>query len=318
MKTKNEYKVGVVVGRFQVPELHEGHKKLISMAQINHERCIVFIACTEVKGSDRDPLDYDTRAAMVKYQFPGVIVKPIHDNPSDHVWSQELDGEIIKTVGRKTVMLYASKGGFASCYHGRYKICNVPEVDFYRGTELREIRGKIVPTTKEGRCGVIYGIVNQYPRLFQTVDMAVVKIESGKPYILLGIKKNMEGLRFPGGFVDQSDESLEDAAKREVYEECGGINTDDYEYVCSGIVDDWRYRNRPEKVMSSLFKCTYMWGPYDEACKKPDSEFTKLAFYPVDRKTSEKMADTHKPAFIKFMSWIGKRKERNTDGESTN
>lgn len=297
---------GVVVGRFQVPDLHEGHKKLISIAHVNHKKLIVFIACTIVKGSDRDPLDYDTRAAMVKYQFPDAIVLPIYDHPCDKKWSQILDGEIYKQVGRSGAVLYSSKGGFHKYYHGDYKVRYTPEIDFYRGTEIREIAGQIVPTSKEGRCGVIYGIVNQYPRLFHTVDAAVIKNDEGKLSVLLGIKRDMEGLRFPGGFVDQNDKTFEAAAQREVYEECGGINTDEYEYVCSGIVDDWRFRNRPENIMSTFFKCKYLWGTYHEACNKQDSEFTSLKFYPINKATLFKMAGTHQPFFRSLIINVSK------------
>jgi bifunctional NMN adenylyltransferase/nudix hydrolase len=297
---------GVVVGRFQVPDLHEGHKKLISIAQVNHKKLIVFIACTIVKGSDKDPLDFDTRAAMVKYQFPSAIVKPIYDHPCDKKWSQILDGEIYKEAGRSGANLYSSKNGFHKHYHGDYHVRYIPEIDFYRGTEIREIMGQIVPTSKEGRCGVIYGIVNQYPRIFQVVDMAVIKNDEGKLSVLLGTKKDQEGLRFPGGFVDQTDESLEKAAQREVYEECGGISTDDYEYICSYVIDDWRFKGRPEKIMSSFFKCKYGWGTYHEACNKPDSEFIKLQFYPINKVTLAKMGSQHKKFFSALIENVSK------------
>jgi hypothetical protein len=158
---------GVVVGRFQVPDLHEWHKKLISIAQVNHKKLIVFISCTVVKGSDKDPLDYATRAAMVKYQFPDATVLPILDHPSDKIWSQCLDGEIYKAAGRSGATLYSSKGGFHKAYHGKFKVHYVDEIDFYRGTELREITGQIVrliaagpasatryPTGNSGRASV--------------------------------------------------------------------------------------------------------------------------------------------------------------------
>lgn len=294
--------LGVVVGRFQVPELHEAHKQLIAMAQLNHESYAIFIACTSVKGSTRDPLDYDTRAVMIKYQFPDAHIYPIDDNPSDDIWSRHLDGKIMSIAGKKKVLLYSGHKGFASHYYGRYPVKSIKEIDFYRGTEIREIQGKIVPVSKEGRCGIMYGIAHQYPRVYPTVDIAVL---DGN-LILLGIKRDQEGLRFPGGFVDPTDKTLEDAAKREVFEECGGIETANYEYVCSGIVDDWRYRNRDEKIMSTLFTCKYIFGPYHEATSKPDSEFTSLKLYSISIETCAKMAVTHRPFFMNLL------KKRNT------
>lgn len=293
-----KFQVGVVVGRFQVPELTEAHKQIIAMAKLCHEKYMVVIACTSVKGSKRDPLDFDTRYSMVKYQFPDAIITHIMDNPSDEIWSQNLDGRIISQVGKKKVLLYAGTNGFDKSYFGRFPVKKVKEIDFYRGTELREIEGKIVPTTKEGRCGVIYGVTDRYPTAYPTVDIAVLNEHN---MILLGVKHDQKGLRFPGGFVDPTDATLEAAAKREVGEECGGIETGDYEYVCSGIVDDWRYRNREEKVMSTLFQCKYVFGNYDSACKKIDAEFAKLCFYPLNMNTMKSMAITHMPFFKRLL-----------------
>lgn len=290
----NQKGVGVVVGRFQVPELHEAHKQIINIAKLSHKNYIVFIACTSVKGSDRDPLDFDTRAAMVRYQFPDAIIKPIHDNPCDKAWSKNLDGEIVSLFGKTPVTLYSGDKGFADNYHGRYKVKQFKEINFYRGTELREIQGKIVPTTKEGRCGVIYGVVNQYPRVYFTTDTAVIKnLRNGKKLVLLGEKPNLPGLRFPGGFVDPSDKTLELSAKREVFEECGGIETSDFQYVMSTIIDDWRYKVRPEKVMTTFFRCTYMYGDYTAGIKAKDAEFFSLKFYPLDKTTLAKMSGNH-------------------------
>jgi len=293
-----KYKAGVVVGRFQVPELHEAHKQLIAAAKLSHEKYMIFIACTSVKGSLKDPLDFDTRANMIRYQFPDAIIRRINDNPSDEIWSQELDGLIIAEVGKKKVILYSGNNGFADNYTGRFPIREIPEIDFYRGTEIREIEGKVVPITKEGRCGVIYGVANQYPRAYPTVDVAVIKDNS----VLLGIKKNMLGLRFPGGFVDPTDKSLEDACKREVQEECGGIEIADFEYICSGLVDDWRYRGRDEKIISSFFLCKYIFGNYIHACTQADAEFTSLKFYPINSDTLNKMAPTHRQFFKSLLN----------------
>lgn len=290
----NQKGVGVVVGRFQVPELHEAHKQIINIAKLHHKKYIVFIACTSVKGSDRDPLDFDTRAEMVRYQFPDAIIKRIWDNPCDRAWSKDLDGQIVSEVGKSSVILYSGDKGFADNYHGRFNVKQFKEINFYRGTELREIQGKIVPRTKEGRCGVIYGIVNQYPRVYFTTDTAVIKnLSCGKKLVLLGEKPNLPGLRFPGGFVDPSDNTLELSAKREVFEECGGIETADYQYVLSTIIDDWRYRNRAEKVMTTFFRCTYVYGDYTAGIKTKDAEFVSLRFYPLDKTTLAKMSGNH-------------------------
>lgn len=67
-----------------------------------------------------------------------------------------------------------------------------------------------------------------YPRLMLTVDIALINKKSNEVFILL-IKRANEPYKdlwaLPGGFVDM-DETLIDAAKRELFEETGITETD--------------------------------------------------------------------------------------------
>lgn len=67
-----------------------------------------------------------------------------------------------------------------------------------------------------------------YPRLMLTVDIALINKKSNEVLILL-IKRANEPYKdlwaLPGGFVDM-DETLIDAAKRELFEETGIAETD--------------------------------------------------------------------------------------------
>ena len=67
-----------------------------------------------------------------------------------------------------------------------------------------------------------------YPRLMLTVDIALINKKSNEVFILL-IKRANEPYKdlwaLPGGFVDM-DETLIDAAKRELFEETGIAETD--------------------------------------------------------------------------------------------
>ncbi len=97
----------------------------------------------------------------------------------------------------------------------------------------------------------------RYPVSFQTVDAAIMD-NLGR--VLLARKPDELNWRFVGGFVATTDESLEHAARREVSEECGGIETDEYEYIGSYRIDDWRYRNEGDKIMTAFFKCKFIFG----------------------------------------------------------
>jgi 8-oxo-dGTP pyrophosphatase MutT (NUDIX family) len=57
-----------------------------------------------------------------------------------------------------------------------------------------------------------------------------------------------------------SDSSLEAAARREAYEETGGVEISDPKYLGSSHIDDWRYRDSPDGITTVLFLSTYIYG----------------------------------------------------------
>ena len=59
--------IGVVVGRFQVDDLHEGHKCLLNFARRRHPNLVVFIGVPALEGTRNNPLSYQLREQMIKY-----------------------------------------------------------------------------------------------------------------------------------------------------------------------------------------------------------------------------------------------------------
>lgn len=111
------------------------------------------------------------------------------------------------------------------------------------------------------------------PYVFPTVDVAIYRDVDGRPVELqhneakaigrewLLVRKPAEKLwRLCGGFVDVADESFEMAARREVHEELG-CEVGRLRYVGSFRVDDPRYREKLDKIVTALFVAAYVDGP---------------------------------------------------------
>ena len=89
-----QFDVGVVVGRFQVHELHDGHKELIDHVCSQHNKVIIFLGLSHVNMSINNPLDFESRRQMIAADYPDINVLYIKDMPSDEAWSNKLDGMI--------------------------------------------------------------------------------------------------------------------------------------------------------------------------------------------------------------------------------
>jgi bifunctional NMN adenylyltransferase/nudix hydrolase len=104
----------------------------------------------------------------------------------------------------------------------------------------------------------LYAYYNQYTKVYPTVDIALFR--NNKAEILLGKKSTNNKWRFIGGFADPEDDSYEAAAKRELTEECGEMETGEMTYETSRKINDWRYRNEADKIITLLFSCDYISG----------------------------------------------------------
>jgi bifunctional NMN adenylyltransferase/nudix hydrolase len=94
--------------------------------------------------------------------------------------------------------------------------------------------------------------------------------------VLLGKKHHATAWRFPGGFADPTDTDYEEAAKRELQEECGDIKTTAVNYIGSAKIDDWRYRSEADKIITLLFKTTLVSG-----IAKANDDLGDVAWFPV-------------------------------------
>ena len=249
---------GVIIARFQTPYLHEGHLYLLNEIKTKHDRVIVILGTTTIKGSRRSPYDYDTRKAMLAQYDATLTTLQLQDHPSDIIWSRHLDNILEEHNGEGQFVLYGSRDCFIPSYSGKWPVVAVNEKGDFSATNIREEAADSVLRSEDFRLGINYAYHHTYPKVYATVDIAVMK--DNDQFVLMAKKPDAIQWRFPGGFSDPEDESYEMAALREMKEECGDIETGEAVYVASARIDDWRYRREADKIISSLYKTKYISG----------------------------------------------------------
>lgn len=294
--------VGVIVGRFQVHELHPGHHDLINYVCSRHKKIIIFLGVSPLLTTQNNPLDFATRQKMLQSSIAAeVIILPIKDTPSDIDWSENLDEKIREIYQLGSVTLYGGRDSFVSHYHGKFQTEEIGEEIYISGTGIREHLRKTVGNSKDFRAGVIYAAFNQYPSSKTTVDVAILKGNE----LLLGRKLHQTKFRFIGGFSEPEDESYESDAKREVLEETG-VEIDNLNYVCSLKIDDWRYRNEVDKIKTIFYTADYIFGK-----PVPADDIVELKWFHIDAIKKDDVVAEHQPLLESFLK--RNRKENKLD-----
>lgn len=249
--------VGVIVGRFQVDVPHVGHINLVHQVRQRHGKVLIVLGSTGNRLTMRDPLDYATRAAMMSSAFPDVTLAHILDQRYDSVWSKNLDALVKGIFPTDTATLYGSRDSFLNHYEGGLNTQEIEGLNFPSGTELREYIAQQVVDSPDFRKGIIFACANRYPISYQCVDVAILNEDKTK--VLLGQKEGEEQYRFIGGFVDSADTSLESCVRREVAEETS-VEIGDIKYIGSYRINDWRFKEGHDKLMSAFFTAKYIYG----------------------------------------------------------
>ncbi|OGI19984.1 MAG: hypothetical protein A3J06_04650 [Candidatus Moranbacteria bacterium RIFCSPLOWO2_02_FULL_48_19] len=130
-------KVGVIVGRFQVPELHAGHRYLVETAIKQCDHVLVVLGHTETL-SERNPFSKKARHAMLKASYPKIQLAAINDELSDEQWSEKLDQIIVKRFPDTDVTLYGSRDSFLAVYTGHFPTVHIPPLPSPSGTDIRK------------------------------------------------------------------------------------------------------------------------------------------------------------------------------------
>lgn len=131
-------------------------------------------------------------------------------------------------------------------------------------------------------------MTERYPTVFATVDVVIMKDNS----LLLGRKVHQQKFRLIGGFADPAlDHSYEDASKREAKEETG-LDVSDVSYIGSTRIDDPRYRNTPDCIITHLFLAE-SWSGTPEA----SDDIAELKWFRSDELQAEDLVPEHEVLF---------------------
>jgi bifunctional NMN adenylyltransferase/nudix hydrolase len=278
--------VGVLVGRFQVDDLHEAHLDLIGSVVKAHSKVIVFLGLSPCRVTRNNPLDFESRKQMILDHFPTVNVLYIKDVARDEVWSKNLDSQISDLVGPgKSAVIYGGRESCIDGYKGRYTTCELEQESYISGAEIRTKISAEVKADPLFRAGVIWAAYNQYPRSIPTIDVAIWDADHKR--LLMARKKEETLFRFIGGFVQC--ETLEDSARREVEEEAH-IEIGELNFLGSHVVDDWRYRREMDKIMTCFFEAEHTFG-----IPTPDDDIFELRWFEAADLTAGDLVAEHRP-----------------------
>lgn len=160
-------KIGVFVGRFQTPELHNGYKYALSELQINYDDYIIVIGSSTMPNK-RNLLDFETRKAMIEeyvYKKPIIIMEIVDLNDNDK-WNKELERSIlyelnkIKTnVNISDIYLIGSRDSFIFTYNGYFNTVKLKPYFNYNSTEQRN-QITFLPNYYF-ICGLIYSFIKK-------------------------------------------------------------------------------------------------------------------------------------------------------------
>jgi bifunctional NMN adenylyltransferase/nudix hydrolase len=251
---EQEYDVGVIVGRFQTPKLHESHKKLFDYVCSRHEKVVCYLGLSPIMGTIKNPLDFNQRAKMIEEDYPNVQCFYVKDQRSNERWVKTLDSMVcdMKLPLHKP-LLYGSRDSFIATYKkagGRFDTEELESDSFISATQVRKEASRSIIANYFVRLGMTLASQFRYPTAYCTVDVAIM--DNNRTRILLGRKTDEMKFRFIGGFSEPNSASLEIDAMKETMEETH-VELSYPEYICSMVVDDWRYRGEVDCIKTTLW-----------------------------------------------------------------
>lgn len=293
--------VGVVVGRFQTPHLHKGHRHVLDVAN-QHHKLLILVGVHRAPGSFRNELDFETRYHMLRSDYPNAMIMPIQDEKRDDYWSQKLDGIIATICPLSEATLYHGRLSFAPHYGGKIRLVDVGGNIDDDATYYREQCYEKAHDSVDFRAGQFYYSKQIYPRINPCIDVAITKEVDGELFVCLGRRdSDPDHWRFPGGHVDRADNNMEHTVRREAMEETN-VEIADIQYVCSHMVDDWR-DTRTNGTLTTLFHAKYVFGAL-----KGGDDIAEAKWFSVKNLENVPLVGEHKKLLSALLEYFGKAK----------
>jgi bifunctional NMN adenylyltransferase/nudix hydrolase len=308
---------GIIVGRFQVNDLHPGHMELFREVRGRHMRVIVFVGVSPTDMSRSNPLDFETRKKMIQAKFPEFTVLPMPDFESDELWSETLDKRIHDVVSWGDVTLYGGRDSFVPHYTGGFKPVELCLHYSLSGSEVREALTNTVMESSDFRAGIIYAANNLRPRVVTCVDIIIARDVVTEHHLpletkfLLAQKLGETGWRFVGGHAEAVSPNFESDAKREAYEETG-CDVNSIEYIGSSVIDDWRWRKDPDKIKTLVFL-----GWTSSALAKAADDVESVKWFTYENLTEDLIVPSHRPIFTLLTTHMEKKNAISVPAKST-
>jgi bifunctional NMN adenylyltransferase/nudix hydrolase len=298
---------GVLVARCQVDELHEGHLALFREVKARHNRVILFLGQKPIGSTYNNPLDFETRKAMVQKMFPDFFIFPLTDRQSDEQWSKDLDAKIYEVADYGKVTLYGGRDSFVPHYTGRHKPEELVLPQAVLGHSGTDIRARLTNTVKESpefRAGIIYAITNLKPQCKATVDVVITHYKrlpgdgtrqnsmNMELNFLLGRKPGVEKWQFIGGFSEPNTPSYESDAIREVKEETN-LDVAEVQFIGSALIPDWRWKGEPDQIKSLIFT-----GASETMDAKAKDDIAEVRWFPAHELKADLFTETHRDSIF--------------------
>lgn len=305
-------KLGVVVGRFQGTDLTEGHMSLLHTAFKENGKLLVLLGNHPLQNTMKDPLDFQTRVKMILGKFPDAMVSFVRNQETDEIWVEMIEKTIAGMCPMDSPILYWGRDSSVLSYTehgGKHPVKEIAYISDCSSTKQREEASRIPIDSTKFRRGIIYATYNKFPNINLTVDIACISLKDNLPKIVLGKKYNSPYWRFPGGFVEKTDNSHKVTAMRELREEVGPIETSGWEFIDSCRVDDWRYDGVEDHyIMTNLYYCEYNFGNLS-----PDDDLEFVKWFDLQDLYSEKieLVECHKPLVKLLEDYLNERKTAN-------
>lgn len=176
------YDVGLICGRFQT--YHIGHESLINMGMQLCDRILILIGSAQECGTERNPLNINTRTKMLKEIYgdsPNIMIYGLADMTDENdirpEWGKYLLGNVDRYVYKVPELMITGNDEERNRWFADEDVVNMSQLIVNRG-KIKISATKITTTLKEFRKakGLTQENINHMTGLSQQM---VSKIETG-------------------------------------------------------------------------------------------------------------------------------------------